>query len=320
MKIENKDNEKSMLHSRNKHKERYDLKLLGKNSPGLIPYIKLNPIGEPTIDFSDNKAVLFLNKALLAKYYNVKNWQIPEGYLCPPIPGRADYIHYTADLLSEANEGTLPKGKRIKVLDIGTGANCIYPIIGSQEYGWKMTGSDIDPISVKTARLIVQSNPTLAKKIIIKEQKNRDNIFEGIIEKNERYDITISNPPYHASEDAANKANLRKLKNLAKGKMTEQKARFNFGGSPSELWCKGGEYKFIKKIADESSDFSAQVLWFSTVVSKRENIESLEKHLKRVGACEIKIMKMAQGQKTSHILAWSYFSAVDQKRWAKDLW
>jgi len=102
-----------------------------------------------------------LNQALLAQTYQIKHWMIPVGYLCPPIPGRADYIHYVADLLAGA--GKVPTGKQVGVLDIGTGANCIYPIIGSQSYGWKFLATDIDPVSVKTACLFVESNPCLSK-------------------------------------------------------------------------------------------------------------------------------------------------------------
>ena len=41
-----------------------------------------------------------LNRAILMHHYGVKSWDIPAGYLCPPIPGRADYIHSVADLLA----------------------------------------------------------------------------------------------------------------------------------------------------------------------------------------------------------------------------
>lgn len=125
--------EKTILHPRNKHRSNYDFAALTKSLPALKPYVAINKYGNESIDFSDPAAVKALNKALLSHFYNIANWDIPEGYLCPPIPGRADYIHYLADLLEE--EEPLLKGKNIKVLDIGIGANCVYPIIGHQEYG-----------------------------------------------------------------------------------------------------------------------------------------------------------------------------------------
>uniref|UniRef100_UPI0035655618 RlmF-related methyltransferase n=1 Tax=Ilyobacter sp. TaxID=3100343 RepID=UPI0035655618 len=185
----NKINKKGELHPNNPHKGRYDLKVLTKNLPELKMYLKKNPRGEETIDFSDNKAVVLLNKALLKVHYGIENWDIPKGFLCPPIPGRADYIHYIADLLEGRKKG-------VRVLDIGTGANCIYPIIGSQSYNWDFVASDIDPKSIDNAKKIVDSNKVLKNKIILKLQKNRNDIFEGIIEKEDKFDLTMCNPPF----------------------------------------------------------------------------------------------------------------------------
>ncbi|MFA0698444.1 RlmF-related methyltransferase, partial [Vibrio sp. 10N.222.49.C9] len=117
---------------------------------------------------SDPEAVLTLNKALLAHHYQVKFWDIPKGYLCPPIPGRADYVHRLADLLDTTDN-------TINALDIGTGASCIYPIIGATDYQWHFTASDVDPISIKVATEIAKLNPHLSKKIVPRLQKNADN-------------------------------------------------------------------------------------------------------------------------------------------------
>ena len=231
-------NKKGELHPNNPHKGKYDFEVLSKNIPQLKEYIRKNPRGEDTIDFSDNEAVILLNKALLKTFYNIDNWDIPKSFLVPPIPGRADYIHYIAELLE--------KKDNVKVLDIGTGANCIYPIIGSQSYGWNFLASDIDSKSIENAQKIIDANKNLKDKIILKLQKNRDNIFEGIIDKTDRFDLTMCNPPFHSSLEAAIKANERKVSNLNKGNK-EIKKGFNFGGQKAELWCHGGELLFLKK-------------------------------------------------------------------------
>lgn len=80
---------------------------------------------ELSVNFADPLAVKTLNKALLAHFYGVTHWDIPDGFLCPPVPGRADYVHHLADLLADDNGGVVPK--QATVLDIGTGANLIYP-------------------------------------------------------------------------------------------------------------------------------------------------------------------------------------------------
>lgn len=131
---------KSRLHPLNKHRTRYDFKQLIGSFPALAPFVKLNKYQDESIDFSDAKAVKMLNSALLKQFYDIEFWDIPNGYLCPPIPGRADYIHHVAELLGSFKNEKIPKGASIKCLDVGVGANCVYPIIGNKEYGWSFIG------------------------------------------------------------------------------------------------------------------------------------------------------------------------------------
>src|SRR6476659_5844658 len=203
--------EKSRLHPRNKHQGRYDLKELCNTCPDLKPFVfSLNEDHE-TIDFANPDAVKMLNKALLEHYYGVKKWGIQEKYLCPPIPGRADYIHHIADLLASSNQGIIPKGKHIKVLDIGVGANSVYPLIGNHEYEWLFTGVDVDAVAIQNAEEIVDANPHLKGKIKFRLQANVKDIFKGAMEKTERFDLTVCNPPFYASLEEAKNATLKKL-------------------------------------------------------------------------------------------------------------
>lgn len=300
-------NKAGKLHPLNPHRGRYDFAALLESYPDLETFLVENPAGDRSIDFSDQAAVLALNKALLAKFYGVERWMIPPGYLCPPIPGRADAIHYLAELLAKSNDGEIPRGKKVRVLDIGTGANCIYPILGCRSYGWHFVASDIDRTAVKTARLIVESNPCLANRVKIVEQREKDAIFRGVIRKGDRYDLTMCNPPFHSSVEAAKAASERKRSNLDRGKGTRSetnRSRLNFGGQDAELWCPGGELQFIKQMIRESVDYREQVGWFSSLVSKSENLPALKAELKGCGAGRIEVLEMSQGQKVSRLLAW----------------
>lgn len=144
--------QKPGLHPRNRHHSRYDLATLCQVNPELRQFLTLTPAGEQSVDFANPLAVKALNKALLAHFYAVANWDIPDGFLCPPVPGRADYIHHLADLLAEAS-GTIPVNASI--LDIGVGANCIYPLIGVHEYGWRFTGSETSSQALSSAQAII---------------------------------------------------------------------------------------------------------------------------------------------------------------------
>jgi 23S rRNA (adenine1618-N6)-methyltransferase len=185
--------EKDGFHPRNRHRLRYNFPELIIACPELADYVTPNQYQDLSIDFSDSKAVKALNKAILKQFYSVDLWDIPEGFLCPPIPGRADYIHYAADLLI-GEDGKLPKGKHIKVLDIGVGANCIYPLIGHYEYGWTFVGSEIDQLASRAATNIIDANG-LSKFISIRKQRSADQIFTDIIHTEEKFSLSICNPP-----------------------------------------------------------------------------------------------------------------------------
>ncbi len=304
------------LHPRNRHRERYNFKELTKSSPELSRFVHENKYGDESIDFSNPKAVLMLNKALLKHYYGIKKWNIPENYLCPPIPGRADYIHYMADLLGK--DGEIPKGSSVRCLDIGVGANCVYPIIGNKEYGWSFIGSDIDPIALKAAGNTIGSNQSLKNMVECRLQKNPNDIFYGIIKKNEQFDLSICNPPFHSSKEEAQRVAIKKTRNLSTHKKPNKS--LNFGGQSNELWCKGGEEAFIKNTIRQSKKFAFSCLWFSTLVSKKHSLPGIYEALKRSDAYQVETIQMQHGNKNSRIVAWTFFSEEKQQEWKGKRW
>jgi 23S rRNA (adenine1618-N6)-methyltransferase len=286
---------KSGLHPRNRFRTRYDFPQLIACSSALAAFVKANAHGDDSIDYADPQAVKALNQALLKQAYGLQHWDIPPGYLCPPIPGRSDYIHHLADLIS------LRSGPEVRVLDIGTGANCIYPLIGASEYGWIFVGAEMDAVALRWAKKLVASNPSVEGLIECRLQKSAMKCFEGIIQPGERFDLTMCNPPFHASAAEAAAGTQRKLRNLG-----VKKDVLNFGGKACELWCEGGELAFIRRMIEESAAFATSCGWFTTLVSKSEHLPRLEKTLRQVKAAEVRIIDMAQGQKKSRILAWIF--------------
>lgn len=309
--MKTRSDHKSGLHPRNRHQAPYDFAALCLRTPELQPFVFVNPYGASTIDFADPAAVKALNKALLALHYGIQHWDLPAGYLCPPIPGRVDYLHRVADLLAES-AGKVPTGKGVRVLDIGVGANCIYPLLGAREYGWRFVGSDIDPVSVKAASLLANSNG-LGSQIECRLQGRAGDIFQGIVAPRERFALTLCNPPFHASLAEASKGTERKLRNL--GKEVKDKPVLNFGGQKAELWCEGGEAAFLAAMINQSRAFAEQCLWFSSLVSKKENLPAAKKALTRVGARQVRVLEMAQGNKVSRVLAWTFFDEAVCREW-----
>ncbi|MDD3860022.1 MAG: 23S rRNA (adenine(1618)-N(6))-methyltransferase RlmF [Bacteroidales bacterium] len=309
---------KSQLHPRNKHRHRYDLKLLSEVNPELVKFVIINKYGDESIGFFNPQAVKALNQALLKQYYEVDYWDVPAGYLCPPIPGRADYLHYAADLLASSNYNKIPTGDKIRCLDVGVGASCVFPLIGTNEYRWHFIGSDIDEKAIASAQEIIDKNMIPANEIVLRQQKNKYEAFKGVLFPEEYVDISICNPPFHASREAAAAATQRKHNNLKKTKVLNPIR--NFGGVNSELWCIGGEFKFVKNMIHESFWFGSQCMWFTSQISKDENVGLLKEELARVKAKDVRVIDMGQGNKISRILAWTFLSLEEQKLWVKKRW
>ena len=316
MDANSKNQVKDRLHSRNKHRERYDFKELVASNPALKPFVFVNQYGSETIDFFNPEAVKSLNAALLKLHYNINDWSIPSGYLCPPIPGRADYIHHIADFLRSKNFGKFPK--ELKVLDIGVGANCVYPLIGATEYKWNFVGSDIDETAVNSAKAILANNPQFDELIEIRHQTFQRTIFRGIIQENELFDLSICNPPFHASANEAQSGTARKLKNLKADNKRE--IVLNFGGQSNELWCEGGEIAFLKAMIKQSKNYGHNCFWFSSLVSKESNLRAVYSELKHFKAIEVVTLPMGQGNKTSRVVAWTFLTPEEQIKWKKDRW
>lgn len=306
------------LHPRNIHRSGYDFPALIHSYPVLSPYVKINEHGNLSIDFAKPQAVNALNTALLKHHYHIVDWAIPEGALCPPIPGRVDYIHHIAELLGidDTKTKASPDKSKITLLDIGTGANGIYPILASQLYGWHCVGSDINQQSLDNVAAIIANNPTLKETFELRLQTDKNHMFKGIIQAGDYFDVTVCNPPFHASLEEALKGSQRKVAYLARNrgelntKISNAKKSasptLNFGGLEAELWCNGGERLFLKKMIKESHDFATQCRWFTSLVSKRDNIKPATKQLRKLGVTDVREIDMAQGNKITRLLAWTY--------------
>jgi 23S rRNA (adenine1618-N6)-methyltransferase len=287
---------KATLHPRNLHRNRYDFQQLIATSPELAAFVFHNAYGDESVDFANPAAVRALNRALLIHYYNVQGWDIPAQYLCPPIPGRADYLHYLADLIGSADK----RAAEVRVLDVGTGANCIYPLIGQRVYGWQFVGSDIDPASLANAQGILDANPGLNQAIQLRLQTQRRKIFEGVVQAGESFDLVMCNPPFHSSLAEAHSGTQRKWKNLGKNPA----AHLNFGGQGAELWCQGGEEAFVCNMIAESVTVNSR--WFTSLISKSNSLPAVYHALKSAGVTVSRTIEMAQGQKKSRFIAWTF--------------
>lgn len=297
------------MHKRNKHKNGYNFENLLIANKNLEPFVFTNAHDTQTIDFAKPDAVKALNMALLNTHYNISYWEFPKVNLCPPIPGRVEYIHYMADLLK------MPKpNANVKVLDIGTGASCIYPLLGNTEYDWQFVATDISESSLASAKKIVDKN-NLNEAISFRLQRNPATIFKGVLRENDAFSLSICNPPFYKNEAEAFEATTRKLKGL--GKLRDTVVR-NFAGTAQELWFEGGEKAFLHTYLYESSLYKKQCVWFTTLVSNKAHVKSMQASLKKLNAETVRVITMPMGNKVSRVVAWTFFTDEELKEVIKN--
>lgn len=296
------------MHKNSLHNKKYDFDELTQNYSALKPFVFVNDFQTQTIDFSNPQAVKALNTALLFTYYDVKFWEFPDENLCPPIPSRVDYMHHLADLLRRSHVD-----QDVNILDVGTGATCIYPLVGHSVYNWNFVGTDIDEKSLQIAQRIIDKNK-LGDSISLRYQKDNQQILKGIMRSSDKFTAAICNPPFFKSQADAHEATKTKLKGL--GSESEKVVR-NFSGTPTELCYAGGEKAFLHNYLYESSQYKQQCFWFTSLVSNVSHVRSMEASLKKLGATEFKVLDMIQGNKVSRVVAWTFLTTDEQNDWNK---
>lgn len=294
------------MHKHNKHSKDYNFKVLIKDSPQLAEFVFESQYGKDTIDFANPKAVKILNSALLKTHYGIQYWDFPDDNLCPPIPGRVEYIHILNDLLK-----TSGLKNEITVFDIGTGATCVYPLLGHTEYNWNFIASEVDASAYNNAKQIVEKN-NLSNHIECRFQDNPQSILNGVLHSSEKITASLCNPPFYKNEVEANENSKRKLKGL--GNSTNDLNR-NFSGKANELWYPGGEKAFLHNYLYQSSLFKTNCFWYTSLVSKKELVKSMQSSLKKLGAADVKVLQMSLGNKISRVVAWTFLTKEQQKDW-----
>lgn len=278
------------MHPKNPFSADYNFDSLVALYPPLKPFVFVNEYNTKTIKFANSEAVKALNTALLKEHFGITYWDLPANNLCPPVPGRLDYLLHVADLIDKKED--------VHMLDIGTGANLIYPILATTHLNWKCTASEVNIDSLKNAQKIIDNNPSL-KDIELRHQQFKSHILERVITSTDCFDVVVCNPPFFKNRTDAEKNNLRKFENL---NLSEENTQ-NFGGLSNELWYKGGEEAFIRTMAEESIQFKHQVHWFTAIVSQKENLKNIKRAVNKTKPTEVRIVEMELGNKQSRFIA-----------------
>lgn len=327
--------ERATIHPRNKYSENPpDFGLLASIYPTFQPFVFYSRDGRPRIDWKDYNATRELTRVLLLHDHGI-NWWIPDGQLCPTVPNRSNYVHWIEDLLSsEIIVDNQADGGVVRGFDIGTGANCIYPLLGSSLLGWRFVGSDVSDVALEWAEKNVKNNPHISGLIEIRKVENNEE--DGL----QIEDIRDSECNIHNLDDACTGTSVSCPAELHSGvKMSYQgppvlvgvvkdEEKFDFcmcnppffetmeeaglnpktacGGTSKEMVCPGGEQAFITRIIEDSVKLKQSFRWYTSMVGRKSNLKILISKLRAVGVTIVKTTEFVQGQTCRWGLAWSF--------------
>lgn len=262
-----------------------------------------------------------VTKVLLKDDYNVE-FEMPSDVdrLCPTITNRTNYIHWIEDLLAVVAKVSRPPHNNssatsspsssscftdqiavpnsVRGIDIGTGASCIYPLLGASMLGWSFLATDIDPISIQYARANVDRNQRAghewAAGIEVRHNKDPNRIFADVVLPSDgNFDFSMCNPPFFADEKSA---------------LAGANPNTNRVASLGELVCEGGEVSLLKRMIDESVLLGSRVAWYTSMVGCKSSLKPLLSHLRALGVPSSRTLTttFVQGRTHRWGLAWTF--------------
>ncbi|CAD5227812.1 unnamed protein product [Bursaphelenchus okinawaensis] len=288
------------MHDRNMYKKHPpDFKKLALKYPEFRKLCKLSTTGNVSGDFGNEQFVKLLSEILLKKDFEL-DVEFMSGSLIPRIPQRLNYLLLIDDIL-RANGIT----ENVTGLDIGTGASCIYPLIGAKLLRYRFIATDVDEKSVEWACQQTKKNFKYDEiRILLIENEK---FFEEPLKQVDKLDFCMCNPPFFYESEG----NLKFERN-SEGTYTNtveptvSAPRSITVAKGNELMTSGGEVQFVKAIVDESVLFKDKVKVFTSMVGKISSIKVLTACLKDVGCKTIGISRLSQGNTQRGVLIWSF--------------
>ncbi|KAK3361217.1 hypothetical protein B0T24DRAFT_642747 [Lasiosphaeria ovina] len=265
-----------------------DFKKLAAQDPDFAVWVKKGG----KLNFSDAAAFMQLTKTLLKADFGLKI-ELPDDRLCPPVTNRHNYILWLKELM-DTTSYEQPGGK-LCGLDVGTGASCIYPLLGAVQRPWNFVATDIDAKSLVYARKNVELNG-LDKQIRVMERKASDSLVPLDDISVQSIDFVMMNPPFYESED--------ELKQSAENK--SQPPNSACTGAPVEMICEGGEVGHVGRMLKESLILRDKVRWYTTMVGKASSLNALVGQLRENNIDNFAVTEFTQGKTRRWALGWSF--------------
>ncbi|XP_021253023.1 methyltransferase-like protein 16 isoform X2 [Numida meleagris] len=287
------------MHARNRYKDKPpDFAYLAGKYPEFRQHVQTTLAGRVSLNFKDPEAVRALTCTLLKEDFGL-TIDIPLERLIPTVPLRLNYIHWVEDLIGhqDADKGVLRRG-----IDIGTGASCIYPLLGSTLNGWYFLATEVDDMCFNYAKKNVEQN-NLSDLIKVVKVPQKTLLMDALKEESEIiYDFCMCNPPFFANQMEAKGVNSRNPRRPPPSSV-------NTGGI-TEIMAEGGELEFVKRIIHDSLQLKKRLRWYSCMLGKKCSLAPLKEELKIQGVPKVTHTEFCQGRTMRWALAWSFYDDV----------
>ncbi|GJD12905.1 Methyltransferase-like protein 16 [Galdieria sulphuraria] len=236
------------------------------------------------LDFRKESVCISLTKAIFQHEFGLR-WSIPPGHLCPAIPSRLEYLCWIETLLKFEGDLQLP----IRGLDIGTGASCVYPLLGAKLLGFYFTATEVDQESYQSALKNIQDN-NLDSQVEIRKASQGE-ILHGVMRGTDTFHFVMCNPPFFAdmSESSSHPFRVKT-------------------GDGRQMVTSGGEVSFISQMARESVEWSQNIRWFTSLVGRKKDLGILQRYIQQNITTEVRRTCLKQGRTSRWIIAWSFKS------------
>ncbi|KRY38751.1 Methyltransferase-like protein 16 [Trichinella spiralis] len=171
--------------------------------PDFRQHCAIDIYGKVNFNFKNPDAIRALTNVLLKKDFGL-SIEIPPDSLVPRIPGRLNYIHWLQDLAASH----FPD-ESVRCIDIGSGASCIYPLLGAKVCGWKFIAVEKLPDAIECARKNVMKN-NLQNLISVVEVDGPINLYNVVEQLGAEMicSFCMCNPPFFDSQRKEGPGNL----------------------------------------------------------------------------------------------------------------
>ncbi|XP_038228306.1 RNA N6-adenosine-methyltransferase METTL16 [Dermochelys coriacea] len=287
------------MHARNRYRDKPpDFAYLASRYPAFRQHVQTSLSGRASLNFKDPEAVRALTCTLLKEDFGL-TIDIPLERLIPTVPLRLNYIHWVEDLIGhqDGDKQVLRRG-----IDIGTGASCIYPLLGATLNGWYFLATEVDDMCFNYAKKNVEQN-NLSDLIKVVKVPQKTLLMDALKEESEIiYDFCMCNPPFFANQLEAKGVNSRNPRRPPPSSV-------NTGGI-TEIMAEGGELEFVKRIIHDSLQLKKRLRWYSCMLGKKCSLAPLKEELRIQGVPKVTHTEFCQGRTMRWALAWSFYDDV----------